>query len=164
MRSHVENLEDGILEMFTDVYRNDPKKELRWFEIRNSMLRNEKISLETRKNVQAFSVKLSRRLDALVSKGILVKHNRAHKDVTYSLDSDFKLKILKEKGLNSYIGTYPLDVRPDDTYEQFKRKALKAWLSDIQRMMEPQIRKEYEKMRKEWRNGKNERREPESLE
>lgn len=113
--SGIETLDNTILELFVNVYRNDPKRELRWFEIRNSMLMDDDVPLEARKNVQAFSVKLSRKLDVLVRQGILVKHDRAHKDVTYSLAPDYRLNILKERGLLSYTITSPLDVRPDES-------------------------------------------------
>lgn len=144
------SLGDYIIELFVEVFQGSPKRELRWYEIRNTMLTNEDIPLETRKNAVAFGVKLSRQLESLSNGDILVRHDRGHKNTSYSLSENWQEKVLKEKGLHSYMVTYALDVRPGDTYEQFKRKYLKAWLKDMEKMMEPEMRKRYEEMRRKW--------------
>lgn len=146
------NMDDHIIELFTEVYRLNPKAELHWHEVRNSLMREDGIPLEERRKPVAFGVKVSRRLESLAAYKILEKHDKGHRNVTYSLSDDWKLKILKEKGLYSYGATLVLENSPGDTYEQFKKKALKAIMKDMEEMMEPQFRKEYEEMKKKWGN------------
>jgi hypothetical protein len=148
------SLDDYITEMFTEVYRHEPKRELRWCEIRNTLMRDDGIPLEERRKFREFGVKVSRRLLSLAAFGILEKHDNGHRNVTYSLRPDWKLNILKEKGLYSYGATLALDIKPGDTYEQFKRKGLKAMMKQIEEIMEPDMKKAYEEMKEKWRDEK----------
>lgn len=138
------SLENRILKLFV----SGDYSELHWYQIRNELLEKPRAA---RNVVGAFGVKLSRALKRLKRDGILDQHNKGHQNITYSLTENYRENLEKK-----YAGTIRSVVRsmflgvyePDDSYEQVKRKARRQWMEYFDRDKEPELRRDFEEMKK----------------
>lgn len=144
----MKDLENYILKIFSLL---KPETELRWFQIRNELLKYKEVNpnfVITAKNT-SFNVRVSRKLQSLVKQGILKDHDRGHKNKSYSLSDKAPIEILKRTQENIKSFTYGLGMfTPDDflnlSYEQMKAKLLKQWGLFFDSLW----RKQYEESRK----------------
>ncbi len=92
-------------------------KELRWSEIRDAIL--SVMAFENTDPPPHFNVKITRILNRLVKKGLLLKHEKGHKNTSYSLNEENYDFSTMRPGISVFgVGTF----KPGDTYLEFKKK------------------------------------------
>lgn len=144
----MEDLDDHIIEIFSWA---EPGTKLRWFEIRNELLRDEKVNpnFVLTKDSSSFNVKVSRALKRLEKQDILEAYEEGHKNISYSLSKKATEKLLRKasSSISKSITGFGL-FSPDDflnlSYEQFKRRLLKTY----EKMFDDEWKAAYEEGRK----------------
>jgi hypothetical protein len=108
--------------------------ELHWSEIRNELL-----PLKT-SSERSFTVQISRSLKRLVRLETVERHEKGHKNITYSLNEQALEKHMKSQGSKIHVGWVFSGVyRPGDTWETWKIKAMKK----LWAFFEPEFKREW---------------------
>lgn len=114
-----EDLESKIITLFLHVH-SDKVQELHWAEIRDALLAD--FAYGKIAPPPHFNIKLTRILERLRKRGILIKHRIGHKNITYSLDEENNdFSALRPEIGRIGVGTF----KPGDTYPEFKKKFMK---------------------------------------